>query len=141
MTLEPCTRSAPNGGAEYQHRRCRSACTLSEKVISRIRISDIWVALGGARPRFKRAPAFWRDTQDRNVAVDDAKGTWFDHARGEGGGVLDLIRHVRGGSRAEALRTGTGPSPLPGPSSWASSRSQLRANHAPTRPASESRSL
>ena len=29
---------------------------------------------------------------------------WFDHRDGIGGGKLDLIQHVRGGSRGEAVR-------------------------------------
>jgi hypothetical protein len=36
--------------------------------------------------------------------MDDARGVWHDFTTGEGGGVLDLIVRIRGGSRQDALR-------------------------------------
>lgn len=79
--------------------------TNTQEIVSAVRITDVWTALGGERPRHGRARAFWRPHADGlNVALDDAKGCWFDHARAEGGGVLDLVMHVRGGTRAEAYR-------------------------------------
>jgi hypothetical protein len=38
------------------------------------------------------------------LSVDCAAGRFYDHERGTGGGTLDLIAHVRGGTRAEAAR-------------------------------------
>ena len=73
------------------------------EIVSRARITEVWQALGGDSPKFGRAPAFWRKTRDRNVGLNDDKGGWYDFAHNEGGGVLDLIQHVRGGSRKEAL--------------------------------------
>ncbi len=72
-------------------------------LVSRVRITDVWQALGGAPPKFRRAPAFWRQTKDRNVALNDEKGMWYDHRDNVGGGVLDLVQHVRSGTRQDAL--------------------------------------
>ncbi len=74
------------------------------EVLERINIVDVGSALGAPKLRGNRWPAFWRETKDYNVAIDRAKGTWYDHARNQGGGVLDLVCHVVGGSRADALR-------------------------------------
>ena len=71
--------------------------------ISQIRISEVWHALGGGELQHNRGRAFWRKGDGWNVKIDDAKGSYFDHARGVGGGVLDLIQLARGGSRAEAM--------------------------------------
>lgn len=73
-------------------------------VISGVRISEVCRALTGIEPRRGPIPAPWRDTSDPNVALNDAKGAWFDHVTGAGGGVLDFVLSVRGGSRADALR-------------------------------------
>lgn len=51
-------------------------------------------ALGGPEPRGGRLRAWWRDGDGLNVAIDPTKGQWYDHARGEGGGVLSLVRNV-----------------------------------------------
>ncbi len=68
-------------------------------------ISEVWVALGGDPPRGGRARAFYRDGANNHaVALSDAKGAWFDHRDGCGGGVLDLVQRVLGYSRADALR-------------------------------------
>jgi hypothetical protein len=50
-----------------------------------------------------RGQAFWRDGDGWNVSLSDAKGTWYDHRDGEGGGIVDLVAKIRGGSRADAL--------------------------------------
>jgi hypothetical protein len=76
---------------------------IAADLISQARISDVWGALGGPSLRSHRGPAWWRDGDGYNVALNDSKATWFDHARGEGGGVLDLVQAVRGCRRAEAL--------------------------------------
>jgi hypothetical protein len=76
----------------------------AREIISRIRISKVWAALGGGPLRNGRGAAFWRDSRDFNVSVSDEKGGWHDFVSGDGGGVLDLIQHVRGGSRADALK-------------------------------------
>ncbi len=76
----------------------------AEELLSRVSITDVWLALGGRPPRHGRAPAFWRKTRDSNVALDDEKNCWFDHARDEGGGVLDLIIRARGGDRKQAAK-------------------------------------
>jgi hypothetical protein len=77
----------------------------SDDLVSRVRISEIWTALGGEPPRHGRARAFWRPKADAlNVSLDDGKGTWYDFRDSVGGGVLDLIQHVHGGRRQDALR-------------------------------------
>jgi hypothetical protein len=67
----------------------------------------VYQALTGIKPRGHgetwRAPAPWRDTSDCNLSLHDGKGTWYDFAAGEGGGVLDLVARVRGCNRADAL--------------------------------------
>jgi hypothetical protein len=78
--------------------------TAAADIISQVRISAVWAALGGGELRHSRGVAFWRKGADGyNVSLDDAKGTWYDHAAGAGGGVLALIEKARGSSRADAL--------------------------------------
>ncbi len=74
------------------------------EIIGRLHITEVWRALGGGELRHGRGQAFWREGDGYNVALDDAKNTWYDHAAGEGGGVLDLVQRIRGGTRADALR-------------------------------------
>lgn len=77
--------------------------TLASDIIGRARITDVWTSLGGAPLRHGRGRAWWREGDGWNVSLNDRKGTWFDHARGEGGGIIDLIVSVRGDSRADAM--------------------------------------
>jgi len=76
-------------------------------VVSAVRISQVWRELGG--PELRRGPekfrgrAWWRAGDGHSVALDDARGCYFDHRDGEGGGLLDLVVHVRGGTRHDAL--------------------------------------
>ena len=71
--------------------------------LDRVRISEVWAALGGGPLQHNRGRAWWRDGDGWNISLDDSKGCFYDHARGAGGGVLGLIQLVRGGSRAEAI--------------------------------------
>jgi hypothetical protein len=73
----------------------------TDEILGRVKISDVYRALGG-RIFHGRGQAFWRKGEGWNVALSDAKGTWYDHAAGAGGGILDLIIAVRGCSRSEA---------------------------------------
>jgi hypothetical protein len=68
-------------------------------------ISAIWTALGGDAPRRGRVRAFYRkgDNPDA-VSLNDEKGCWHDFVTEDGGGVLDLVQHVRGCTRGEAVR-------------------------------------
>ena len=82
-----------------------STTSTASSLVSRVQISAVWVALGGGLLRQCRGCAFWRPKADGwSVALDDSKGTWFDHRDGCGGGVLDLVQHVLHCTRAEALR-------------------------------------
>jgi len=75
------------------------------EIISRRPITGIWVSLGGDPPKRGRACAFYREGDNPfAVSLNDAKGCWFDHRDGVGGGLLDLIQHVQGGNRRSALR-------------------------------------
>jgi hypothetical protein len=67
-------------------------------------ISEVWQALGGDAPVRGRAKAFFRDGDNpQTISLSDEKMCFFDHRDNAGGGVLDLIQHVRGGSRADSL--------------------------------------
>jgi hypothetical protein len=75
----------------------------ASQVITCARISRVWLWLGGSALKGRRGQAFWREGDGWNVALDDERGCWYDHARSEGGGVLDLIQRVLGCSRQQAL--------------------------------------
>jgi hypothetical protein len=86
----------------------RSTNRLKE-ILSRVLISEVYRALCSIQPRRTgphsfRVPAIWRGGDGPNVSLDDLRGVWHDFVSGQGGGVLDLIIQVRGGSRADALR-------------------------------------
>ena len=76
--------------------------TLRE-LLGRASISDVWVALGGGELRHGRGKGFWRDGDGDNIAIKESKGVFYDHAHGEGGGVLDLIQTALGYDRKRAL--------------------------------------
>src|SRR6266849_2989186 len=68
-------------------------------------ISQVFVALGGDEPKHGRARSFYRDGDNRQaISLNDAKGCWYDHRDGIGGGALDLIQKVLGCDRAGALQ-------------------------------------
>ena len=46
----------------------------------------------------------WRYGSRGSLAVDIQAGRWFDHERGEGGGVLDLIAREERCDRAHAMQ-------------------------------------
>jgi hypothetical protein len=78
-------------------------------ILGGIRISEVWIWLGG--PALRRAgegshrgQAFWRRGDGLNISLRDDRNVWYDHRDGHGGGVLDLVVLIRGGSRADALR-------------------------------------
>jgi len=74
------------------------------EIVGHARITQVWHALGGGEIRRGRSRAWWRKGDGWSVSLRDDRGVWFDHRDGGGGGVLDLVQHVRGGSRADALR-------------------------------------
>jgi hypothetical protein len=73
-------------------------------LIDQTHISHVWHALGGDDIRHRRGQAWWRRGDGWSVSLDDEHGRWYDRRDGIGGGILDLIVHVRGGTRGEALR-------------------------------------
>ena len=46
----------------------------------------------------------WRYGRRGSLSVDCARGAWFDHEAGAGGGVIDLVEHVCAVDRAGAVR-------------------------------------
>lgn len=107
-------------------------------ILSRIQISQVYRALTGREARRvgaekTRGVATWRDGSGLNVSMDDARGVWHDFVTGDGGGVLDLVVLIRGGSRHDALRwlrdfTGCGfdrPLSLPERKRWVRRRRQI----------------
>src|SRR5438046_2905840 len=81
----------------------------ANEILASIKISQVYRALAGKEPRRTgrdtwRAAAAWRDGSGFNVALNDAKGTWYDHRDRIGGGLVDLVQSVRGGSRQDALK-------------------------------------
>jgi hypothetical protein len=67
-------------------------------------IVSIWSMLGGGPLRGKRGQAFWRNGNGYNIALNPAKGAWYDHRDARGGGILALVETVLGGSRSSALQ-------------------------------------
>lgn len=66
-------------------------------------IMAVWRALGGEALRGKRGKAFWRDGDGYSIALDPAKGMWFDHRDARGGGALALVETALGCNRRTAL--------------------------------------
>ena len=66
-------------------------------------ILQVWTAAGGDPLRGNRGRAFWRNGDGFNIAIDQTKGTWFDHTSGTGGGILALVEIAIGLDRRAAL--------------------------------------
>jgi len=81
-----------------------AAKSIAHDVLSAVKITEVYRASGGPELRHGRGTAFWRGGDGLNVSLNDARGTWYDFATGDGGGVLDLVVTVRGGTRQDALR-------------------------------------
>jgi hypothetical protein len=83
--------------------------SVAGEVIAACKISSVFHALTGTVPRRTgrntwRAPAVYRGGDGKDaVSGDDARGLWHDFVSGEGGGILDLVARIRGGSKREAL--------------------------------------
>jgi hypothetical protein len=68
-------------------------------------ITAVWELLGGPKPVRGRARAFYRGGENSHaVSLNDTKGCWYDFAANLGGGILDLVQHVLGIDRQNALR-------------------------------------
>jgi hypothetical protein len=76
----------------------------SRDVLANIRIFDVWQALTGEPIRGGRVRGIWRDGKSWSVSLNNERGVWHDFVSNEGGGILDLIVRVLGGTRADALR-------------------------------------
>src|SRR5262245_17793986 len=79
-------------------------CSAVAEVLANVSLSDVWCHLGGpalrrTRDTTWRGRAWWRDVDGLNIALNDAKGTWYDFREAKGDGILDLIALVRGGNR------------------------------------------
>jgi hypothetical protein len=74
-----------------------------------VKISEVYCLLTGKQPRRVgsdawRAAAVWRGGDGLNVSLNDTRNVWRDFTANEGGGVLDLVVLICGGSRQDALR-------------------------------------
>ena len=76
----------------------------ARNIIDHAGIAEVWAALGGGPLHHGRGKAFWRDGDGHNIAVNEPKNVFYDHARGVGGGVLDLVETVLGCEPRAALR-------------------------------------
>jgi hypothetical protein len=79
------------------------------EILARVKISEVYYVLTRKQPRRVgsdawRGPAVWRGGDGLNVSLNDTRNLWHDFTANEGGGVLDLVVRVRGGSRQDALR-------------------------------------
>ena len=69
------------------------------------RLSSIVAALVGPEVKHGRCRAWWRGGDNpTSVSIDEEKGCWYDHGRGNGGGILDLIQTVLGCDRRDARK-------------------------------------
>lgn len=73
-------------------------------LLDRAVITDVWTALGGGELRHGRGRAFWREGHGDNIALNETKSCFYDHAHGTGGGMLMLIETVLGCDRRAAVR-------------------------------------
>ena len=81
----------------------------AKEIVVRLRISKVWRTLGGGELRSAgqgryRGRAWWRHGDGWNISLDDTHGIWHDFRDDLGGGILDLVVHVRGGDRQTALK-------------------------------------
>lgn len=82
---------------------CEGGEVNARDLIDRASITDAWTALGGPPLRHGRGVAFWRGGDGYNVKLSTERGLWYDHARGDSGGILDLIQTVLGCDRRGAV--------------------------------------
>lgn len=69
------------------------------------RAEDIALSLLGRSTSISRREMRWGRRGSRCLTlVGEKRGLWFDHERGIGGDMLDLIADVRGTGRGEAIR-------------------------------------
>ena len=83
--------------------------TTMAEILARVKISEVYSVLTGKQPRpvglnAWRGPAVWRGGHGHNVSLNDVRNVWHDFTANEGGGVLDLVVRICGGSRHDALR-------------------------------------
>jgi hypothetical protein len=72
--------------------------------IEALSIFDIYRVLGGGEVRHGRGRAFWRNGSGFNVALNAAKGVWYDFVTNEGGGILRLVEVALGCDRKAAFQ-------------------------------------
>lgn len=66
-------------------------------------VEDIVRTLCGEPNKALSKPGAWRYGTNGSLAINLEKATWYDHERGIGGGILDLVIDKQGGDRASAL--------------------------------------
>ena len=70
--------------------------------IANVSITAVCIRLG-SEPKRGRIRAFWRESCDFNISIDERSGTYFDHVRGEGGGILKFVQTALGCHRQVAV--------------------------------------
>lgn len=73
------------------------------ELIDRVRIAEVWDALGGGPLRRNRGCAFWRGSESFSVSISCERNVFFDFGPHEGGGILRLVRVARNCDRRTAL--------------------------------------
>lgn len=64
---------------------------------------ELWKHLGGAGIRGKRSVAFWRSGKRQSVSINIERGLWHDHAAGDGGDAIALVKTVLNVGIGESL--------------------------------------
>lgn len=72
-----------------------------QEILDRLTLRQVWFALGGGALIRNRGRAFWRNGDGFNVRLT-AENTWYDHRDKVGGGMVDLVVHVRQVSKQDA---------------------------------------
>ena len=81
----------------------------ARRICESVKISQLYQYLTGVQPKcvrgmMFRAPATWRSGDNPNaVSLDDSRGIWHDFVTDQGGGILDFVVTVKGGTKKDAL--------------------------------------
>lgn len=81
----------------------------ARRICEIVKVSQLYQYLTGVPPKrvrgeMFRAPATWRSGDNPSaVSLDDSRGIWHDFVTDQGGGILDFVITVKGGTRKDAL--------------------------------------
>jgi len=81
---------------------------IASHLVSSVRLESLWSCLGGGdlsgRGDNVRGKAFWRKGQHFSVALNLRNRTWYDHAEGQGGGLVHLVMIATGRTQPDAWK-------------------------------------